>query len=261
MSKAFFVSLPHRGLIHIEGADSLDFLQGVITQDVTKLAQDKIQYGCLLSPQGKFLHDFFIHYGDGFILLDCEGGERAQDLYNRLNQYRLRRNVTLSVEENHSVYAIFGTEKFGLPDPRHFKMGYRCFEKPTAADITPELFEEWDQQRIILAIPDGSRDIEVERNTILECNIHHCNGVSFDKGCYIGQEIVSRMYHRNLGKKQLQPLQFKGTPPPAPFTDIEHDGKTIGQMRSTCQNIGLALLKNDCIEGLKNEQSSIRLLG
>ncbi|MCI5060597.1 MAG: folate-binding protein [Alphaproteobacteria bacterium] len=260
MSKPFFISLPRRGLLHIEGPDRLEFLQGLITQDVTKLEQEKIQYGCLLTPQGKFLHDFFIHHGDGFILLDCEGGPRAQDLYERLNKYKLRRDVQISVEEKHPVYAVFGDEKIGLPDPRHFKMGNRAFGKPDAALITPELFEEWDQQRIILGIPDGARDMEVERSTLHEMNIPQLNGVSFDKGCYVGQEIVSRMQHRGLGKKHLRTLKFKEAPPP-PFTDLEIGGKVVGNMRSSCHNIGLAIIKDEYLEELKNDENPLCLLG
>lgn len=259
MSKAFYVPLRNRGLIHIEGEDRAAFLQGLISQDVTKLTTAKILYGCLLTPQGKFLHDFFLHHGDGFILLDCEGGARARDLFERLNKYRLRSKVQLSVEENHSVYALFNTES-GLPDPRHFKLGNRHFEKPD--DMPAEHFEEWDQQRIILGVPDGSRDMEVEKSTLLECNIDTLNGLDWKKGCYMGQELTARMHYRGLAKKHLYAIAFNGHPP-APFTDLYLGDKLIGNMRSSCQNIGLALLKDEAIEDIKNAGSDnpIRLLG
>ena len=80
MSKPFYVQLKNRGLIHIEGEDRVDFLQGIVSNDVEKLEQSRILYACLLTPQGKFLHDFFMHHGDGFIMLDCEGGFRAEHL-------------------------------------------------------------------------------------------------------------------------------------------------------------------------------------
>ena len=258
MSKAFYASLKNRGLIHIEGEDRLEFLQGLISQDVTKLAEAKIMYGCLLTPQGKFLHDFFIHHGDGFIMLDCEGGERADDLYERLNKYRLRSDVFLSVEHSASVYAVFNAD-IGLPDPRHFKMGNRSFEKPD--NMLEESFDEWDQQRIILGIPDGSRDMEVERSTLLECNIDKFNGVDWDKGCYMGQELTARMHYRNLGKKHLQTLKFDGSPP-APFDDLTIEDKIIGNMRSSCGNIGLAVIKDEELEGIKNgDKNPFCLLG
>ena len=101
----YYVRLKNRGLIHIEGADRKNFLQGIITNDINTAAQGQILYSCLLTPQGKFLHDFFIHEGEDFLLLDCEGGERAQDLYKKLSIYKLRSDVQLSVETEHPVYA------------------------------------------------------------------------------------------------------------------------------------------------------------
>ena len=257
MSKPFYVTLKNRGLIHIEGEDRVEFLQGLVSHDVTKLEAQKILYACLLTPQGKFLHDFFMHWGDGFILLDCEGSHRAEDLYDRLNKYRLRANVQLSVEKEHPVYAVFDSNT-GLPDPRHFKLGHRSFEKP---DAEKEDHEEWDKQRIILGVPDGSRDMEVERSTLLECNIDKLNGIDFDKGCYMGQELTARMHHRNLGKKHLRSIKLTSMAPPPAFHDIDINGKVIGNMRSSCGDIGLAVIKDEIIEELKNDQYSIRLLG
>jgi folate-binding protein YgfZ len=258
MSKPFYIPLPNRGLIHIEGEDRVEFLQGLISQDVEKLGASKILYGCLLTPQGRFLHDFFLHNGDGFILIDCEGGARAEDLYDRLNKYRLRSKVKISVEPFHPVYALFNSDE-GLPDPRHFKMGNRSFEKPE--NMEAESFEEWDMPRIIIGVPDGSRDMIVERSTLLECNIDKVNGVDFDKGCYMGQELTARMHHRNLGKKHLRSVKFTKVSPPAPFSDIEVDGKVIGNMRSACRNIGLAIIQDTAIEELKNDDSPLRILG
>lgn len=252
MTNPFYTQLKNRGLIHIEGEDRVEFLQGLVTNDVTKLQEQRIQYACLLTPQGKFLHDFFVHWGDDFILLDCEGGFRAEDLFERLNKYRLRSKVTLSLEKENPVYAIMGCElENALPDPRHFALGARRFEKPDT--LTREDFDEWDKQRIILGIPDGSRDLEVERSTLLECNLDRFNAIDWDKGCYMGQELTARMKYRNLGKKHLQVIKFTGMAVPAPFQDIDIDGKTIGTMRSSSGDIGLALIKDEALEILKNK--------
>ncbi len=258
MSKAFYITLKNRGLIHIEGKDRIEFLQGLVSNDILKLEQEKILYACLLTPQGKFLHDFFIHHGDGFIMLDCEGGGRTDDLYERLNKYRLRADIFLSVEKFSPAYALFNTAE-GLPDPRHFKMGNRSFEKPA---LPEQDFKEWDKERIMLGIADGSRDMIPEKSTLLECSIDKFNGIDFEKGCYIGQELTSRMNHRHLGKKHLQTLQFnKNKPPPEPFTEVTLNGTIIGNMRSACDDIGLAVIKDEYLEGLKHDNSSIRLLG
>ncbi len=257
MSKAFFIKLKNRGLIHIEGADRVDFLQGLVSNDVTKLEQERVLYACLLTPQGKFLHDFFMYHGNGFILIDCEGGGRAEDLYNRLNRYRLRADVQISIEKENDVYGVFNVE-IGLPDPRHADFGYRSFEEPP---LDEQDFNEWDTRRIQWGIPDGSRDMIIERSTMLECNLDKLNAIDWDKGCYMGQELTARMYHRNLGKKHLRAIEFMEDVPPAPFSDLSVNEKLIGQMRSSCGSIGLAIIRDDKIEELSNGNHSIRLLG
>ncbi len=236
MSKPFSVALPDRGLIHIEGEDRKSFLQGLVTNDMEKVSPDRITYACLLTPQGKFLHDFFIHEGDGFLLLDCEGGARAQDLYDRLNKFRLRAKVKISVEETHPVYAVFGGSE-GLPDPRHEKLGRRSFEKP---DTEEKPFSEWDRLRISLTVPDGSRDLGLERATLLESHIDRLNGIDWQKGCYMGQELTARMHYRGLAKKHIHTVRIEGTAP-APFSDLPNGGT----MLSSCGDLGLALLKDE----------------
>lgn len=226
--KNYFVKLPNRGLIHLEGEDRHDFLQHLITNDIRKLAPGKPLYSWFLTPQGKFLHDFYISEGNGFTLLDCEGGARAQDLYKRLNVYRLRAKVKMSVEENSAVYADFSFN--------------RSFEKP---DGEEKPFAEWDARRIRVLIPDGTRDLLPEKDTPLECNLDRLSGVSFDKGCYVGQEITARMHLRDIVRKHLRAVEFAAGPAPAPFTDIHINGQLVGQMRSSCGNIGLAMIRDD----------------
>lgn len=247
-----------RGLIHVEGPDARSFLQGLVSNDLDKLDAGSLLYACLLTPQGKFLHDFFIHAGDGFLLIDCEGGTRAQDLYSRLNKHRLRSKVALSVEDEHTVYALIGARPANaLPDPRHADMGYRSFIKPDG--MTEQPFAVWDRHRIALTVPDGSRDMEVEKSTLIECNIDKLNGIDWDKGCYMGQELTARMHYRGLAKKHLYALRFDG-PPPAPFTDLVIGDRLIGEMRSGAGDTGLALLKDEAI-GWLDGSDKIRLLG
>lgn len=245
-SKPFFTKLPGRGLIHIEGDDRYDFLNKLISNDVKLLEKQNAVYACLLTPQGKFLHDFFMLEGDGFLLLDCEGGARAQDLYKRLDLYRLRDKVQLSVEESNEVYAVFGDESTGIADPRHEGLGRRSFEKPQGLEEKP--FEVWDERRIRLGVPDGSRDMVPEKSTLLESNIDKFNGISFEKGCYVGQELTARMHYRGLAKKHLYPVEGKKLP--AFGEDITVDGKLAGEMRSSCGTAGLALLKDELVHSL-----------
>ncbi len=247
MSKPFFVKLKDRAFVYLEGEDRYDFLQGLVSQDVHKLKSQPALYACLLTPQGKFLHDFFLIEGLGYILIECEGRARAADLYDRLTKFRLRSNIKMNVEEFVPVYAVFG-EKEGYPDPRHPDMGYRCFEKP---DCDEKPFEVWDCKRLELGIPDGSRDMEIEKSTLLECNIDKFKGVDWDKGCYMGQELTARMHYRGLAKRHLYPVRIEG-PVPAPGTDIHFNGVLAGIMRSSCGDLGLALLKDDMISVLQS---------
>ena len=252
-SSAFFVTLPGRGLVHLEGGERHGFLQGLISHDIEFLTSGAraALYACLLTAQGKFLHDFFVSEGDGFTLLECEGGARAADLHRRLGFYRLRAQVTLSVEENVPVYAVFGgAPRPGYPDPRHEALGWRSLTRPEGLPEKP--FAEWDRRRIALAVPDGSRDMVPEQSTLLECGIDGLNGVSFEKGCYVGQELTARMKHRGLAKKHLYPVRATGPMPlPAAGTDIHVDGRLIGEMRSSCGDLGLALLKDEAADALR----------
>ena len=230
---AFYVKLKDRGLIHLVGPDRHDFLQGLITNDMDKLTPEKALYACLLTPQGKFLHDFFVIEGiEDEILIDCEGGERAQDLFERLNKYILRKNVKLHLNEHKDVFAIFG-RSYGWPDPRHPEMGDRSFyvEERHTKDMPEKPFEEWDYRRITLTIPDGSRDLIPEKSTMDEARMDQLNAIDYDKGCYVGQELTARMHYRGLGKKHLQTVNLDDLPEKA-------------ELRSSSGNIGIALIKS-----------------
>ncbi len=228
MSQApFFTRLKNRGQVKISGKDRKSFLQNIITNDINLLDKQSCIYSCLLTPQGKFLYDFFIHEESETIILDCEGSARAGDLAKLLNMYKLHADINIEVIENIELYAIFGTSKYGYKDPRHKDMGYRSYIKP---DLPEKTFEHWDYLRISLEIPDGSRDMIIGKSTLLECNIDKLGGVSFDKGCYIGQEITARMHYRGLVKKRLKCVKLNALP----------EGT---ELRSSCDDIGLALVR------------------
>ncbi len=243
----FFTTLKERGLIKISGIKGKEFLQGLITNDINFLDSKNCVYACLLSPQGKFMFDFFITQdNEKNLLLDCEGKERSLNLAKALNMYKLRLDIDISVEENTKIYAIFGFDKYGHKDPRHKDMGYRSFIKPKNLD--EKSFDEWDKHRISLTIPDGSRDLIVNKSTMDEGNMDKLNAVSYDKGCYIGQEITARMHYRGLGKKHLYTIQASNLNIdkfPKRLESIYSEETTIGEMRSSNGNIGIALLKDE----------------
>lgn len=238
-----YTNLPNRSAIIISGSDRFSFLQGLVTNNVEMVKDGRLVYSCLLSPQGKFLFDFFIREENDAVILDCEGGERAEALLKKLRLYKLHAEVMLTLEPE-NVYAAWDGVCDGYKDPRHPDLGYRLYKAPQEGQEAP--FEEWDLQRIKLCIPDGSRDMVVERSTMLESRIDKLGGIDFKKGCYIGQELTARMHYRGLAKKHLYAVEFKDTPP-APFTEIEADGKGIGEMRSSQDHWGIALLKDEIL--------------
>ncbi len=225
----------------------MSFLQGLITNNIQLLETQKSLYSCLLTPNGKFLFDFFVFRCDHKIYIECEGGERAENLLNRLQMFKLRADVSFDLDKNISVYAVFDAENQSgtFQDTRHSTLGFRCLNIPD--HVTRSDFNIWDEIRLRLGVPDGSRDMIPQKSTLLECNIDRFNGVDFNKGCYMGQELTARMHFRGLTKKTLCPVQFNGKIPDA-FTDIvNNEGKLVAEMRSSCGDIGLVLIKKDLL--------------
>ena len=236
-----FVRLPNRGFLRLSGPDRLTFLQGLVSNDVTKVAPGHAVYSCLLTPQGKFLHDFFLIADGDSLLIECEADRRA-DLTQRLKVYKLRSKVEIAEAE----YVVFaGAQSVGgaiaYPDPRTAALGMRVL---SSSDVegSPLPFEAYDRLRISEAVPDGSRDMEVGKAILLENNIDLLNGVAWDKGCYTGQELTARTHYRGLIKKRLVPVHIAGAVPPV-GTPLIENGTEVGEMRSASGDLGLALLR------------------
>lgn len=245
--KPYFITLPERALIHVSGVYAPAFLQNLITNDMELLKTQPTIYSCLLTPQGKFLFDFFITREDDNYLIECEGGVRAEDLLKKLTMYRLRSKVDLTLENNKPVYIVVGTDD--PADPRHPDLGHRTLNKP---DFEKQSFEAWDRLRISLGVPDGSRDMVVDKSTMIESRIDIFHGVSFTKGCYIGQEITARMHNRGLAKKHLTAVKIQGPVPTFGSDILTPEGHLAGEMRSSCGNLGIALIKDEALGSLKN---------
>lgn len=256
MQDALFLSpLPDRGLLQLEGPEALSFLQGLVSNDVTKLDTGAV-YAALLTAQGKFLHDFFMFKREGAIYLDCEGPRRA-DLLRRLTLYRLRAKVALSdVSDGWRAYALVGGAPpaqgngWAFADPRHPAMGWRLWMREQAPAFAPlEDFARYDLHRLALGLPDGSRDMPVDKALLMESNFEALQGVDFQKGCYIGQEITARMKYRALVKKLLLPVLIEGGSLTSGAIIHTPDGREAGEMRSSRDERGLALLRLDALDG------------
>ena len=241
--------LPQRGILELTGIDRGSFLQGLITNSVDKISTTAAIYSAFLTPQGRFFHDFFIIEHNDAWLIDCEL-DRAENLLNRFNLYKLRSRVNWRDASNeYKVYASWNddtTETSGdsvcFSDPRLPDLGHRIITK--APLTTDAYFDDYDTLRLSHGIPDGSRDMPVEKAIILECGLDELNAVDWRKGCYIGQELTARTNYRGLIRKRLLPVKIEGEAP-APFTPILLEGKEVGEMRSSCKESGLALFRLD----------------
>jgi folate-binding protein YgfZ len=241
-----YVRLPNRGFLRLSGPDRLTFLQGLVSNDVDKVAAGHAVYSCLLTPQGKFLHDFFLIADGDSLLIECEADRRA-DLAQRLKVYKLRSKIEIA-EVDYTVLAAFGSAPLTsdttiYPDPRSPALGIRMLLPPSPeADESLIPFALYDRLRIAEAVPDGSRDMEVGKAILLENNIDLLNGVAWDKGCYTGQELTARTRYRGLIKKRLMPVRITGVVPPV-GTPLIEKGAEVGEMRGANGDIGLALLR------------------
>jgi folate-binding protein YgfZ len=267
MADAVFVLLADRGVLAVSGADRRPFLQGLVSNDVDKVGPAVARYAALLTAQGKYLHDFvMIEVGES-LWLDAEAS-RLADLKKRLSIYRLRSKAALDERPDLSVAAIFGggvAVALGLPnvpgaarafgsgivfvDPRLATLGARAvLPRETAraaltdAGLAEEAFDAYDRLRLSLGIPDGSRDLVLEKSILLESGFDELNGVDWQKGCYIGQELTARTKYRGLIKKRLMPVRIEG-PAPSAGTIVTADGREVGEMRSSRDGLGLALLR------------------
>ncbi len=242
--------LPDRGVVEVAGADRSAFLQGLVSNDVTTAVPRRAVWAALLTPQGKWLADFFIFAEGERLLLDCERGQ-AEFLVRHLGRYRLRSAVTVSDHsESLAVYAAWGGAPalpdgvIAAPDPRLPEAGWRILsDTPVATNAGPE---DWDRHRLRLGLPDGSRDMEAERTVLLEAGFDELGGVSWSKGCYMGQELTARTKYRGLVKRRLVPVEIAGATP-EPGSPVLARGAEVGVMRSSRDELGLALLRIDSL--------------
>jgi folate-binding protein YgfZ len=271
MDRKGFVELGQRGLLTVSGEDRRAFLQGLISNDVNKVDPARAIYSGFLTAQGRFLHDFFVAEIGDVLYLDCER-ERLDDLRRRLSLYKLRSKVALAAADAMAVVALFGPGTLavlGLPeqaggakphaggivyvDPRLVGLGARAIvpkDKVAALEQTgfqPVGFDEYDALRLSLGIPDGSRDLPVEKALLLENGFDELNGVDWKKGCYVGQELTARMKYRALTRKRLTPVHIEG-PVPEPGTPVMLGDQEAGEMRSAQGTLGLALLRLEVVE-------------
>jgi len=240
--------LPDRAVLAITGKDRIPFLNGLVSNDVALAAPGRAVWAALLTPQGKYLADFFILADGERLLLDCEATRRDL-IAQKLSRFRLRADATITPLELHIHAAWDGrAPNAGIvaPDPRLPEAGWRILA-PALLPATDDV-AAYHRHRIALGLPDGTNDLEPEKTVLLEAGFDELGGISWTKGCYMGQELTARTRYRGLLKRRLLPVTAN-TPLPARDTPVMDGDREAGTLRSVQGTRALALLRLDALGG------------
>jgi folate-binding protein YgfZ len=242
-------TLSHRRVIAVEGEDRVSFLQGLVSQDMERAAPGAALWSALLTPQGKWLAEFFVFSDGPRLLLDVEAAQQDM-ITTRLSRFRLRAKVAIAATPFSVQVAWDGpapavqAPALIAADPRLDGAGWRILAEPALAETAT--VAAWDEHRMVLGLPDGSRDLEPEKTVLLEAGFDELNGISWTKGCYMGQELTARTRYRGLLKRRLVPVTIAGLVP-QPGTIVMSGDREVGIMRSAAGAHGLAVLRLDVL--------------
>lgn len=272
MNNLLFTDLTDRSLISLSGPDTLTFLQGIVTNDVNRLSPEQALYSAILTPQGKFLDDFFLFQIEDRIYLDCSA-TRQDSLLKKLSLYRLRAAVEIEPADGLAIAALFSNgesddpgekrepgfacpieEGLAFVDPRDKRLGARIVapcgtftnmaKKKSWQAVDSERYRE---VRLALAVAEGPDEIVPEKAYPMDFALDALNAISFTKGCYVGQEVTARMKARDLVKRR--PVGFRlENASVTPGSAVSQDGKSIGEIRSVAGDHVLALISNEVAE-------------
>lgn len=249
--------LKDRGVVRVAGPDAKAFLDGLLTCDLDRVTPDAARLGALLSPQGKILFDFVVFQapeeaGGGYMLDTLAAF--APDLVKRLGFYRLRAKVEVS-DRSEALAVVAGwrsaprpPEDAGVsaPDPRLGALGWRAIvAAEDAGEFATGSAEAYHAYRIALGVPEAGKDFLLTDAFPHEALMDQLHGVDFDKGCYVGQEVVSRMQHRGTARTRVVPLMYPGGFAPEPGVDVTAGGKALGRTGTSAAGRGLAMIRLD----------------
>jgi folate-binding protein YgfZ len=247
------ISLSHRGIVSLKGTDALSLLQGLVTNDMDLLKEERVPalFTAWLSPQGRFWYDFFVIKAEEDTFFLTPEKIHIPEFLKKLQLYKLRKSVTINDQSDQYqlVSSLNGkpdnTQGVWVEDPRTPRMGWiGIVSKERAIEGDLNLY---DTHRILENVPDGSRDLEADKAIILENNYDDFHGISWNKGCYMGQELMARTHHRGLVRKKLTPVHLKGSPQPF-GTPLFQDGEKVGAVKSSVHDLALALLRIESID-------------
>ena len=243
--------LADRGVVAVSGDDAEAFLNRLLTNSVLDMHGREARFAALLSPQGKLLFDFFVvRQADGF-LLDCVGGQAAE-LSRKLFTFKLRAKVVVTDRSDAlAVMAVWDSVLMEAPgpafrDPRHNALGYRIIAGREILDMVAGAGDAaaYEAHRIACGVPLGGVDFPYGDTFVHDANMDLLHGIDFEKGCYVGQEVVSRVHHRKSARKRVARLHFYGAAP-APGSSVQAGGTVLGTLTSVSGSDGLATLRVD----------------
>ncbi len=244
-------SLSDRAVIRLTGDDRTTFLQGLITQDMNRLAHERAIFSALLTPQGKILFDFFVIADSDALLIDCNA-DAAPALLKRLSMYKLRAKLALAIDDGLTVCAGASEIKDGFADPRHDAMGWRSISTQADAAVS----DAYDLRRIAAGVPEFGKDFGSDEMFLTDVNYDLLNGVNYKKGCFIGQEVTSRMKRKGDIRRRTLIASFDGGAP-SKGAAITAGASTLGEILSGTEDAALAAVRLDRLEKARAEQTPI----
>jgi len=232
--------MSERTVLKVTGDDRVSFLQNLVTNDVDGL-KDGLVWTALLTPQGKYLADFFLVPAEDAILIDV-ATSLAKGLFQRLSMYRLRAAVAIEASDLNVSRGLGDVPDGAFADPRHAALGWRAYDGRPGQDV------DWDALRVAHLVPGSGIELIPDDSYPLEMNFEALNGVDFRKGCYVGQEVTARMKHKTELRKGLARVRIDGAAEPG--TDlITEDGKVAGKVFTQADGMALAYLRFDRATG------------
>lgn len=227
-----------RRIVHLDGKDAVTFLQGLVSNDVLPLQrEDGLIWTALLTPQGKYLADFFVGRQEDSLFMDLPE-DLAEDILLRLTMYRLRADVRLTASDWAVSRGVTNPPPQAMPDPRHSALGWRFYGAPL-----PEERIDWDAIRVAHLIPQTGIELIPNESYLLECGFDRLHGVDFRKGCYVGQEVTARMKHKTELRKGLALVEIDQPVPVG--TPIQVEGRAVGAVFTQSGGHAIAHLQFD----------------
>lgn len=223
----------NRALLEISGTDSKKFLQGLVTNDVYKASKTNLIYAAMLNAQGRFLYDFFLFEKGDKLMLDCHATKR-DEILKKLNFYKLRADVSL--QKNDELLVAQSFSNHGFEDPRSKKLGYRIYttkEELSASNADLMSLETYNFLRIENKIAEGESDLTSDKSLILEFGFEDLHAISYEKGCYIGQELTARTHYKGEIRKKLFHIKIANKTSVEKGAEISCAGKSVGIILSS----------------------------